>query len=277
MNDALKYDPEDIESLLLHKSFGELYIEEKTFVLQHLDGPEEYESMRKILRELHQNGTGEEWIEPDPALKAGLIAEFSHEERKGFLVWLNTLFAASSLPWYRKPAFHLAFGIALTLITTGIFILSRHNSSPLHFAELSQKETTSVDSTASQQKDTEKEISQPDVFPPVPMALAEKENPDVKVPGAKTVKQAIISQQEEVNPRGEDTFSKTAGNPPPMQANNQGSNSRVNSVPAVSDNAAPAKYATEESLSKAATYNAVSKSRSMTTIEKMISILYTAQ
>jgi hypothetical protein len=36
MKDPLKYDPEDIESLLKHKTFSELYPEEREFILKHI-------------------------------------------------------------------------------------------------------------------------------------------------------------------------------------------------------------------------------------------------
>ena len=44
-----KYDPEDIESLMMHKTFSDLYPEERAFVLKHLDSELEYESMRNTL------------------------------------------------------------------------------------------------------------------------------------------------------------------------------------------------------------------------------------
>ena len=49
MKRKFKYDPEDLESLLLNKRFNELYPEEKEFVLRHMDSAEEDASMRKTL------------------------------------------------------------------------------------------------------------------------------------------------------------------------------------------------------------------------------------
>ena len=37
MSDKQVYDPEDIESLLIHKEFEELYPAEKEFVLKHIE------------------------------------------------------------------------------------------------------------------------------------------------------------------------------------------------------------------------------------------------
>ena len=52
MKEELKYDPEDIESLLKHKAFAELYPEEKSFVLKHISNEDEYENLRSTLLEI---------------------------------------------------------------------------------------------------------------------------------------------------------------------------------------------------------------------------------
>ncbi|NNE56464.1 MAG: hypothetical protein HKN32_10615, partial [Flavobacteriales bacterium] len=91
MDEKRKYDPEDIESLLLHKEYVELYPEEKKFVLEHMDSIEEYDSMRKTLLSIQQTeGPGR--IEPREGMKEALLAEFASERRGGFVIWLNSLF-----------------------------------------------------------------------------------------------------------------------------------------------------------------------------------------
>jgi len=113
MKEELKYDPEDIESLLQHKTFGELYPEEKSFVLKHISNEEEYENLRTTLLEIQSMHTDQEWFDPDPQLKEELMASFAAENRGGFRIWLNSLFVVPELPFYRRPAFQLAFGIAI--------------------------------------------------------------------------------------------------------------------------------------------------------------------
>ena len=80
MKPHMPYDPEDIESLMMHKSFDELYPEEREFVLRHVSGPEEYESMRRMWHELNQGAAGDEWLEPDPAIRKNLLALFPAEK-----------------------------------------------------------------------------------------------------------------------------------------------------------------------------------------------------
>lgn len=116
MESSFKYDPEDIESLLLHKQFHELYPEEKEFVLRHLGSPEEYESLRKTLFELRDASRNDEWIEPDAKLKRELMAEFSRERRGGFFVWLNALFALPSRPWYRQTGWQVSLASVALIV-----------------------------------------------------------------------------------------------------------------------------------------------------------------
>lgn len=120
-----KYDPEDIESLLMHKQFYELYPEEKEFVLQFIEGPEEYESMRKTLFELRNASKNGEWLDPDPSLKAELMKEFATENKSGFRVWLNSLFVMPEVIWYKQPAFRLA--MATCVVVFGIVIVMRNS------------------------------------------------------------------------------------------------------------------------------------------------------
>jgi hypothetical protein len=118
-----KYDPEDIESLLLHKQFNELYPEEKEFVLRHIESQDEYESLRKTLFEVHNSSNDSDWLEPDHSLKRDLMAEFAREKRGGFFIWLNTLFSmptVSDIPWFRRPAFQVAM-VSVLVFTGGLF------------------------------------------------------------------------------------------------------------------------------------------------------------
>ncbi len=107
-----KYDPEDIESLMLHKQFSELYPEEKEFVLRHLESEEEYTSMRLMMIELKDIVREEGQETPDKRIKAALLKEFNSGEKKSIVVWLNSLFI-SPTPMYRRPAF---YGMAAVFI-----------------------------------------------------------------------------------------------------------------------------------------------------------------
>lgn len=146
MDDKRKYDPEDIESLLMHKTFEELYPEEKTFILEHLDSSAEYATMRKTLLTVVAASNDHDRIVPDPAIKDSLLAEFGSQKKGGFTVWLNSIFvwlAPPKIEWYRKPAFQMAFASIALII--GIFVFT--SSEEMRFADAAKPgdETTSED------------------------------------------------------------------------------------------------------------------------------------
>lgn len=110
MKRNFKYDPEDLESLLLHKQFEELYPEEKEFVLKHMDSPEEYASMRNTLLAVVDDSESAQPLKPKSATKKSLMREFQTGEKGGISIWLNSLF----LQCQRKP--QLAFGFLATVV-----------------------------------------------------------------------------------------------------------------------------------------------------------------
>lgn len=113
MKKDYKYDPEDLESLLMHKTFDELYPEEKSFVLKHLDGSEEYAEMRKTLLLVQREMQDGEGIEARPEIKEKLMARFQSERKGGFLIWLNQLFSSLERNRYRWAIPLSAAGVAL--------------------------------------------------------------------------------------------------------------------------------------------------------------------
>ena len=143
MKQFSKYDPEDIESLLLHKQFNELYPEEKEFVLRHLDGAEEYESMRRMLLELKNSEGTDEWLTPDPSIKKALMAEFARERKGRFSIWLNSLFAMPERPIYMQRGVQWSFGVALI---AGAFFFFKPSGNQILLAE--NQKTENQDSTA---------------------------------------------------------------------------------------------------------------------------------
>jgi cbb3-type cytochrome oxidase subunit 3 len=105
------YDPEDIESLLRHKHFRDLYPEERSFVMLHLSGEEEYESMKKMLQQLITPHSDQEMEDPDPSIKNNVMAVIREAKKKRFTIWLNSLFVMAERPWYRQTGLQLAMAI----------------------------------------------------------------------------------------------------------------------------------------------------------------------
>lgn len=89
MSKKQPYDPEDIESLMMHKRFNELYPEEKAFVLRHMESEEEYEHMRKTLRAIVSGSDSEPMLKAPARIKKNLMAEFDTERKSPWIIWLN--------------------------------------------------------------------------------------------------------------------------------------------------------------------------------------------
>lgn len=172
-----KYDPEDIESLLLHKQFHELYPEEKEFILQHIETPEEYDSLRKTLFELRDAANDGTWLEPDASLKKDLMAQFASEEKGGFRIWLNSLFTWPDVQWYRQPALRVAFAGACVVIGV-LFFINYDKNEPTEFAENRKTETQqtpkadTLNSEPKEEKNLFAENITPKELPPAPVPTA---------------------------------------------------------------------------------------------------------
>lgn len=180
MKKSYQYDPEDIESLLMHKQFNELYPEEKEFVLRHVEGEDEYESLRSTLFMMHDLASNDEWIEPDASLKKELMREFAREEKKGFVIWLNSLFAFTQEGplWRQRTAMRYALGGALVLAGIGFFVVRSQRQREI--AAVPAKEVTITLAPDSSAQITEPEYAdnlKHNEYPPAPVevgSMAEK-------------------------------------------------------------------------------------------------------
>ena len=158
MNEQYKYDPEDIESLMKVKSFSELYPEEREFVLRYMDSEEEYESMRQTLLNIISANENIDPIEPRAEIKDDLLAAFHTEQKGGFMVWLNGVFAFTNADrvFYRQPAFQLA--LASLIVVFGVyFAWDSRNQDGLAIAEVKTEELQTDDK---QEKPAEKETAE---------------------------------------------------------------------------------------------------------------------
>jgi hypothetical protein len=112
-----KYDPEDIESLLLNKKFSELYDEERVFVLKHISSEQEYELLRKTLLNVTGTVTSEENddLVPSPYIKRQLLEEVGRNApARGF--WLNAIGFLRMIEI--RPAFRITVASVVVLVVT---------------------------------------------------------------------------------------------------------------------------------------------------------------
>lgn len=133
MMSSNKYDPEDIESLMLFKQFHELYPEEKEFVLRHLENEEEYESMRRVLFEIKEIKSKDGLLKPDAGLKKELLKAFNAEKKSRFAIWLNSLFTAPDRSFFGQRGVQLGFSFAI--VAAAIFLYNLKDEKPVQIAE----------------------------------------------------------------------------------------------------------------------------------------------
>ena len=100
------YQHEDIEALLMSKAFGELLSEERSFVLQHLQNEEEYNSLRRLLLEMHELSFDAELKDPPESLETALLHGFAENAEKvrgykqRFAPWMGWAVAASVVGFF---------------------------------------------------------------------------------------------------------------------------------------------------------------------------------
>ncbi|MBS1582625.1 MAG: hypothetical protein JST66_10540 [Bacteroidetes bacterium] len=127
-----RYDPEDLEHLLLERGYDELLEEERAFVLRHLSGRAEYESMRLLLHTVRQEERAHPPLEADPAVREHLLATFRAQHRpRPWGIWLNSVKAAlwpeqASAFW--RPA--LAVASLAVVVTVSVIGLRSWSDAP---------------------------------------------------------------------------------------------------------------------------------------------------
>jgi hypothetical protein len=173
MKKEMKYDPEDIESLLMHKEFSELYPEEREFVLRHIESPAEYASLRKTLFEVIEAGKEDQWLDPEPEIRENLLAQFAKEDRKGFAVWLNSLFAAPNVSWYRRPAIQFAMAGVAVVLVAGVLFWNRPKPSSELIAENtpSLENDTTIANPQEEMEQADVELIAENLNAPIPASL----------------------------------------------------------------------------------------------------------
>ena len=120
MSSELKYQPEDIEFILLNKDFNELNKEERRFVDEFINSEEEYLLMRKTLLNISKSVHPEVEIVPPYSIKDRLMAEFDEKERVGIVAWWNRMLKAlfpENRSILAKP------GIQMSLVVCSVLVL----------------------------------------------------------------------------------------------------------------------------------------------------------
>jgi hypothetical protein len=119
---AKQYISEDFETLLIQKSFEQLLPEEKTFVLQHVQGQEEYDQLRQLFFQVIELGQEDDDLVPDPKVKQHLDKLFEDKSN-------------NSVPWYRQPLFWSGISGIAAIFIFAFFWLNRQEDSPQLMAD----------------------------------------------------------------------------------------------------------------------------------------------
>ncbi len=132
-----RYDPEDLEHLMLERSFDELLAEERAFALRHLKDRNEYERMRELLQMVQghrQAAPGPS--DAGPAVRERVLHAFRIHHRPQWRIWLNGV-GAFWLP--ARPAAYwrtaLAMGVVV-VVAISVVRLARHEVPTKELAEL---------------------------------------------------------------------------------------------------------------------------------------------
>ncbi|MBZ0206034.1 MAG: hypothetical protein K8H89_06890 [Flavobacteriales bacterium] len=121
MDRTERYDPEDLEHLMLERGFDELLEEERAYALRHLDGRAEYERMRALLHHVREEKSERPLMDADPAVRERVLAAFREQRQPQWRIWLNSVggFLLPSRPsMYWRPA--LALGTVAALVFTAL-------------------------------------------------------------------------------------------------------------------------------------------------------------
>lgn len=111
MDKNFTYNPEDIEELLMNKSFDELLFEEKEFVLNHVESEQEYKELRNTLLSIKKYSDEQDQLVVPHRIKSELMKLMEQKQRPFGWFNLNSFGAflfPSGVSFYRKPGIQFA-------------------------------------------------------------------------------------------------------------------------------------------------------------------------
>jgi len=124
MSSKIKYEPEDIEYILLNKEYNDLDAEQRKFVDEFVHSEEEYLLMRRTLLSISNTAGPQVEIVPPYAIKDRLMAEFDKEDSMSIAAWWKSvsgfLFPVGR-PLFSKPGFQMSL-VACSVILIVVLI-----------------------------------------------------------------------------------------------------------------------------------------------------------
>jgi hypothetical protein len=123
------YQKGDPEYLIIQKQYHELREEERAELSEWVQSKEDYDRIRKVLLELHDDQ--EEWLEPEAVIKKNLMRKFASEEKGGRLIWLNSIFFTPGEKLSKQPIVRYGIAAACVIGLAVFFILPKTNNAPV--------------------------------------------------------------------------------------------------------------------------------------------------
>jgi len=123
MSTELKYQPEDIEFILLNKEYHDLDVEQKSFVEEFVKSEDEYLLMRGTMLNIAESVHPEIDIVPAYSIKDALMEEFENGDKRAAGWWSNVkgmLFPAGQ-SFARKPGVQMAFVACAVVLVAVLF------------------------------------------------------------------------------------------------------------------------------------------------------------
>src|SRR5690554_740692 len=86
-----RYDPEDLEHLMLERGFDDLLEEERAYALRHLADRAEYERMRALLHHVREERDERLPGDAGPAVRERVLQAFRIQRQPQWRIWLNNV------------------------------------------------------------------------------------------------------------------------------------------------------------------------------------------
>ncbi|MDB4088489.1 hypothetical protein N9544_02585 [Flavobacteriales bacterium] len=123
MKEEITYNPQDIEDLLLNKSFDELDVVEKEFALTQVESEQEYNEMRVTLISVKQIAAEEETVYVPNKIKEDLMQLMEKKSKPFGWLSLNAIggfLFPSNTPLFKKPGLQFATVALMFLLVLNI-------------------------------------------------------------------------------------------------------------------------------------------------------------
>lgn len=136
-----RYDPEDLEHLMLERSFDELLEEERAYALRHLESRAEYERMRALLHHVREERDESLPGDAGPAVRERVLQAFRAQRQPQWRIWLNSvggLLLPARPATFARPLLALGTVTALLLGSLALWNNLQHDGEPV-LAEVKQE------------------------------------------------------------------------------------------------------------------------------------------